>query len=67
MGGEANELGNRRYETLVSILNETPRAAGDLAIMGRAAQDAEMLNGPAGWASQQLAAAVVGFHASRTA
>jgi hypothetical protein len=66
-GGEANELGHRRYETLVSILKETPRSNHDLALMGRAAQDSEMLNGPAGWASQQLAAAVVGFHGTRAA
>jgi hypothetical protein len=58
--GEANRLGEERYGKLVAILNARPLDARDLAIVAKASQDADILAGPRGWASQRLALAALG-------
>lgn len=55
--GEPNAIGHRRYDTLVEILNQTPKGAEDYAIMHRAARDADIVAGPRAWATARLEAA----------
>lgn len=61
--GEANVIGNRRYETLVTLLNQDARSSGDLGLMARTTAESEIVNGPRAWAHERLAAATQAFHA----
>jgi hypothetical protein len=58
--GEANRLGEERYGKLIAILNAKPLDAGDLAIIAKASQDADIVAGPRGWAGSRLAVAALG-------
>jgi hypothetical protein len=53
-GGAVNELGNRRYDALVSMLKGTAQTIDDLAILGEAVRQEEMRDGPASWAHRQF-------------
>ena len=57
LGPDTLSAGEERYQVLIAILNETPRDAGDLALMARAAEDHDIRRGPAGWAAARVAAA----------
>lgn len=61
LSGEANELGEARYQTLVNILKAKPASTQDMRLIARAAQDADMRNGPASWAVAQATDALAGF------
>lgn len=61
--GEANVLGNRRYETLVTLLTQDAKTAGDLGLMARTTAESEIVNGPRAWAHERLAAATLAFSA----
>lgn len=63
LGGEANRIAEARYGKLVAILHETPRNNGDLAILAKVSQDADIQLGARLWASEKLAAATVALHA----
>ncbi len=67
LGGEANALGQRRYDALVAILNTRPESAQDFAILGKVVLDADIQNGARNWAGEQLANATVAFHGARAA
>ncbi len=67
LGGEANALGQRRYDALVAILNTRPESTQDLAILGKVVLDADIQNGARNWAGEQLANATVAFHGARAA
>ena len=62
LGGEANLLGQRRYDTLVAILKTKPESAADLATLGKVVLDGEMQSGARSWAGEQFARATVAFH-----
>jgi hypothetical protein len=62
--GAANELGNRRYDTLVSMLKQTPETLDDLAILGRVVRQEEMRDGPISWAHHQFDRASREYHAN---
>ena len=55
--GDINRLGHQRYETLVAILKTAPRSRADLAIVANVARDRDMAQGPALWATAQVARA----------
>jgi hypothetical protein len=57
--GDAYRLGEERYGKLVAILNAKPSGARDLAIMAKASLDADMADGPRGWAGLRLAHAAL--------
>lgn len=61
LSGEANTLGDARYNTLVKILKSTPANAQDVRLIARAAQEPDMLNGPRSWAVAQAADALDAF------
>ena len=60
--GDAHSAGQRRYDALVAILNETPRNETDLAIVARAYSAPDMANGPRAWAGDRLAQSVLNYH-----
>lgn len=60
--GEANRLGEERYQTLVTIVNGTPATHADLAIMAQAVLSNELWLGPMTWAGEKLARATVEFN-----
>ena len=62
--GEANALGNARYDALIEILKSTPTSAEDIAIIARAATHHDILDGPKGFAHQQLAMAAMTLQAA---
>ncbi len=55
LDGAAYRIGNARYDALVALLKTKPQNANDLALMAKAARDADMLTGPRGWASARVA------------
>ncbi|MCA0423399.1 MAG: hypothetical protein LCH61_08760 [Proteobacteria bacterium] len=59
VSGEANDLGNARYDRLVAILKAQPASADDVAIMARAATHADITSGPATFAGQRVAMAAM--------
>ncbi|HRK24015.1 MAG TPA: hypothetical protein PLQ11_03575 [Beijerinckiaceae bacterium] len=59
VSGEANELGNARYDRLVKILHATPRSNEDLAIIARAANHCDIQTGPRTYAAARLADAAM--------
>jgi hypothetical protein len=63
--GEANHIGEARYQTLVQILKATPKSHEDVRTMARAAQDADMAMGPRAWAHGQVAQALEDYVAAR--
>ena len=62
LGGEANKLGQARYETLVQIIKAEPKSASDLAVMAKVALDPDIQQGPRGWAYERLAQATLALH-----
>lgn len=62
LAGEANRLGEERYQTLVAIVNGTPATHADLAIMAQAVLSDELWLGPMTWAGEKLARATVEFN-----
>jgi hypothetical protein len=62
LGGEANALGEARYQALIAILKSKPHSATDLAIMGKTVLDDEIGNAAQQWASAQFANATIAFH-----
>jgi len=60
--GPVNDLGNRRYDRLVSILKATPETIDDLAIVGAVVREEEMRDGPASWAHHQFDQASRDYH-----
>ncbi len=62
LGGKANDIGQRRYETLVEIIKAKPGHAPDLAIMAKVSLDPDIQQGPRGWAYERLAQATVALH-----
>jgi hypothetical protein len=62
LGGEANLLGQRRYDTLVAILKTKPESTADLATLGKVVLDGDIQNGARSWAGEQFARAAVAFH-----
>jgi hypothetical protein len=67
LGGQANALGQRRYDLLVAILKTRPEDTQDLAILGKVVLDGDIQNGARNWAAEQLAHATVAFHGTRAA
>ncbi|MGL4975588.1 MAG: hypothetical protein ACRC56_09850 [Bosea sp. (in: a-proteobacteria)] len=67
LGGQANVLGQRRYDALVAILKTKPESTQDLAILGKVVLDGDIQNGARNWAGEQLANATVAFHGTRAA
>lgn len=61
LSGEANELGEARYQTLVQILKAKPASADDMRLIARAAQERDIAEGPRGWAVAQVSDALAGF------
>lgn len=61
LSGEANAIGNARYEALVAILKTSPASADDLRLMAKAAQTADIAAGPRLWAAQQTRDALANF------
>jgi hypothetical protein len=61
LSGEANAVGEARYQTLVQILKATPKSAADLRLMASAAQDRDIADGPRLWAVAQTREALDGF------
>lgn len=59
VSGEANDLGNARYDRLVAILKAEPTTSEDVAIIARAATHADIAAGPASFAGQRLAMAAM--------
>lgn len=57
VSGEANDLGNARYDALVAILKAAPASAEDLDIMTRAASHCDIVQGPVSFANQRVAMA----------
>jgi hypothetical protein len=57
--GDAYRLGEERYGKLVAIMNAKPADARDLAIMAKVSLDADMADGPRGWAGLRLAQAAL--------
>lgn len=55
--GEANALGNARYDALIAILKSTPETAEDLDILTRAAAHGDIVQGPVSFANRQVALA----------
>lgn len=55
--GEANALGNARYDALIAILKSTPETAEDLDILTRAAAHGDIVQGPVSFANRQVAMA----------
>lgn len=62
LGGEANALGEARYQALIAILKSKPHSPADLAIMGKTVLDEEIGNAAQQWASAQFANAAIAFH-----
>ena len=62
LSGAANALGNRRYDTLVSILKTKPETIDDLAVIANVTKEHEIAGGPATWARFQFDAAARDFH-----
>jgi hypothetical protein len=60
--GCVNDLGNRRYDALVSMLRATPETIDDLAILGEVVRQEEMRDGPASWAHHQFDRASREYH-----
>ena len=60
--GEVNALGNKRYETLVRILNAKAATLDDLSIQAKATSDADMQLGPKSWAHAQFDRAARDYH-----
>lgn len=58
LSGEANELGEARYQTLVKMLKAAPADAQDVRLIARAAQDSDIANGPRAWAVAQASDAL---------
>lgn len=58
LSGEANELGEARYQTLVKLLKASPANAQDVRLIARAAQESDIANGPRGWAAAQASDAL---------
>ena len=65
--GQANALGNARYETIVQILHSRAASLDDLAIIGKATNDSDMQNGPKSWAHAQFDRAAGDFHGAALA
>lgn len=61
--GEANELGNARYDALISILKTAPTSADDLTIIARAAAHHDLCCSTT-FVKEQLAAAVMNLQAA---
>jgi hypothetical protein len=61
LSGEANALGEARYQTLVRMLKSTPASADDVRLVARAAQEGDIVNGPRSWAAMQTASALEGL------
>ena len=61
--GEANRLAEARYGKLVDILNATPASKGDLTILAKVTQDADILAGARNWAHERLAAGTLALAA----
>lgn len=61
--GEANELGNKRYDALVAILNAKPETAEDVSIIARAATHGDIQAGPQSFATARLASAAMSLAA----
>ena len=64
LGGEANTLGNARYNKLVAIINSKPANAEDLGIIARAAMHRDILDGPKSYAASRLADAAIALQAA---
>ncbi len=62
LSGAANDLGNRRYDTLVSILKAKPETIDDLATIASVTREHEIASGPATWARFQFDGAARDFH-----
>ena len=60
--GEVNALGNKRYETLVRILNAKAATLDDLSIQARAIGDSDIQLGPKSWAHAQFDRAARDYH-----
>jgi len=60
--GRANALGHERYEALIAILKAAPRSLDDLAIVGQATREADIVHGPRSWAHQQFDRASRAYH-----
>jgi hypothetical protein len=60
--GVANDLGNLRYDTLVSILKSQPQSIDDLATIAQVTKEKEISRGPITWARFQFDAAARDFH-----
>ena len=60
--GAANSIGNRRYDTLVTILKTKAERLDDLHIIAQATREEEIAGGPATWARFQFDAASRGYH-----
>lgn len=61
--GEANALGNARYDKLVAILHSTPTSTDDLSIIARAASHCDIQAGPQSYASARLSQAAMAMAA----
>lgn len=55
--GEANALGNARYDRLVAILKSQVETTDDLAIVAQAASHRDIVSGPGAFAAGRLAEA----------
>lgn len=64
LDGEANALGNARYNKLVAIIHSKPANAEDLGIMARAAMHRDILDGPKSYAASRLADAALSLQAA---
>ena len=62
LSGDANRLGHRRYDALVTILKTRPETLDDLATLGQVTREAEIRQGPATWARFQFDNAAREFH-----
>ena len=60
--GDVNALGNRRYETIVGILNGKPQNQNDLVIVAKAIADADIQLGPKSWAHARFDQAARDYH-----
>ena len=60
--GAANDLGNRRYDTLVAILKTKAESLDDLHVIAQATREEEISGGPATWARFQFDAAARDYH-----
>jgi hypothetical protein len=59
IGGEANKLGEARYQHLVAILNAKAERESDLVIIAKVLRDEDMQNGAKAYAADRLASATV--------